>query len=182
MVTNTGIPEIIQQIGTHLDTPHLYTAVRVCRSWNHALVPFLWTSIDDSLYSWIKILDTFMERRRMDSNDVSGGDWVRGVFLKYGHLVQHLHVRRREVLDAVCVTRACAELKTFRVGKIEPVRLRLLEHEWMYDLSEEEQVEMAEIRWKNAMEGGIDGLTFRHAFNPRVLDLSKTTLAQMEVN
>ena len=43
----------------------------------------------------------------MDPNDGSGGDWVRGVFLKYGHLIQNLRVRRREVLDAVCVTRTC---------------------------------------------------------------------------
>ncbi|KAF9324661.1 hypothetical protein BGZ91_002826 [Linnemannia elongata] len=182
MITNTGIPEIIQQIGTHLDLPHLFTAIRVCRSWNHALIHCLWASIDDSLYSWGRILDTFLEGRRMDPNDNSGSDWLRRVFLKYGHLIQHLHVRRREILDAVCVTRTCVELKTFRVGKVDPVGLQLLEHEWMYNLSAEEQVEMTEIRWKGAMEGVVDSLNFKQAFKPRSLDLSMTTLAQMEVD
>ncbi|OAQ35794.1 hypothetical protein K457DRAFT_27449 [Linnemannia elongata AG-77] len=146
MTTNTGIPEIIQQIGTHLDLPHLFTAIRVCRSWNHALIHCLWASIDDSLYSWGRTLDTFLEGRRMDPNDNSGSDWLRKVFLKYGHLIQHLHVRRREILDAVSVTRTCVELKSFRVGKVEPVGLQLLEHEWMYNLSAEEQVKMTEVR------------------------------------
>ncbi|KAG0065721.1 hypothetical protein BGZ90_001684 [Linnemannia elongata] len=182
MITNTGIPEIIQQIGTHLDLPHLFTAIRVCRSWNHALIHCLWASIDDSLYSWGRILDTFLEGRRMDPNDNSGSDWLRRVFLKYGHLIQHLHVRRREILDAVCVTRTCVELKSFRVGKVDPVGLQLLEHEWMYNLSAEEQVEMTEARWKDAMEGVVDSLNFKQAFKPRSLDLSMTTLAQMEVD
>ncbi|KAF9151610.1 hypothetical protein BG015_006438 [Linnemannia schmuckeri] len=182
MVTNTGILGIITQIGTHLDPPHLYSAIRVCRSWNIALIPKLWTSIDDSLYSWTLILDSFLECRRMDPSDGSGGEWARGVFLKYGHLVQDLRIQRREVLDAVCCTQACTMLKTLKFGKMEPVGLQELEHEWMYDLSPEEQTEMAEIRWQDAMEGIVDSVTFQQAFEPRSLDLSKTTLAQMEVD
>ncbi|KAG0043591.1 hypothetical protein BGZ89_006388, partial [Linnemannia elongata] len=55
-------------------------------------------------------------------------------------------------------------------------------HEWMYNLSAEEQVEMTEVRWKDAMEGVVDSLNFQQAFKPRSLDLSMTTLAQMEVD
>lgn len=117
----------------------------------------------------------------MNPYDDSGCVWVRGVFLKYGHLVRHLHVRRREILDAVCVTRACVELKTLRVREVEPV-LQVPEHEWMYGLSAEEQAEMAEIRWNDAMGGVVDSLTFQQAFEPRSLNLVKTSLAQMEVD
>ncbi|KAF8944617.1 hypothetical protein BGZ47_003987 [Haplosporangium gracile] len=182
MATNKEIPEIITQIGTHLDPPHLYSAIRVCRSWNIALIPKLWTSIDDSLYSWNFILDSFLNIRRMDPSDGSGVEWARRVFLKYGHLVQNLRIRRREILDAMCCTQACTMLKTLRIGKIKPGGFQELEHEWMYDLSPEEQAEMAGIRWQDAMEGIVDSVTFQQVFEPRSLDLSKITLAQMEVD
>ncbi|KAG0288355.1 hypothetical protein BGZ96_007859 [Linnemannia gamsii] len=182
MVVSTDIPEIIHHIGTHLDPPHLYTSMQVCRSWNNVLVPLLWTSIDDSNYSWNRILDSFLEERRMNPSDSSGGEWARGVFLKYGHLIQHLHITRREVLDAVCGMHACTLLKTLKVGKMEPTGFQELEHEWMYDLSPEEQQEMVEVRWTDAMGNIVDSITFQQAFVPRSQDLRMVTLAQQEVD
>lgn len=57
----------------------------------------------------------------MDPSDCSGSEWARGVFLKYGHLVQHLRITRREVLDAVCGMNACTLLKTLKIGILEPI-------------------------------------------------------------
>lgn len=52
----------------------------------------------------------------------------------------------------------------------------------MYDLSPEEQLEMVEVRWQDAMESIVDNVTFQQAFEPRSLDLQLITLAQQEVD
>ncbi|KAG0273445.1 hypothetical protein BGZ95_010739 [Linnemannia exigua] len=144
MEVNKHIPEIIQLIGTYLSPPDLYPCIRACRIWYKALTPLLWHTIDDSLYSWPWILYNLEARRQMNDSYEDGRKWIAAVFGKYGHLVRELRVQRREILDVVVGMECCLLLRKFWVGKVESVGLQEVEHEWMYDFSQEEQLEIVE--------------------------------------
>ncbi|KAK3808882.1 MAG: hypothetical protein J3R72DRAFT_499264 [Linnemannia gamsii] len=50
------IIELLERIGSHLTPPDLLACVQVSRHWNSVLIPCLWHTIDDSLYSWSDII------------------------------------------------------------------------------------------------------------------------------
>ncbi|KAK3808891.1 MAG: hypothetical protein J3R72DRAFT_428345 [Linnemannia gamsii] len=50
------IVELLERIGSHLTLPDLLACVQVSRHWNSVLIPCLWHTIDDSLYSWSDII------------------------------------------------------------------------------------------------------------------------------
>jgi hypothetical protein len=154
MQANINIPVIIRQIGTFLDPPSLFTSIQICRTWNDVLFPFLWYAIDDSLYSWNRILLKFESQRWLDNFYEGGSTWLMAVFGRYRYLVRELRVQRREILDVVAGTQCCLQLWVLRIGKMQPLRSQAIEYEWMFDLSQEEQLEMVELRWQDAMEGG----------------------------
>ncbi|KAG0257689.1 hypothetical protein BGZ95_005155, partial [Linnemannia exigua] len=50
------IVELLERIGSHLTPPDLLACVQVSHHWNSVLVPCLWHTIDDRLYSWSDII------------------------------------------------------------------------------------------------------------------------------
>ncbi|KAF9093349.1 hypothetical protein BGX23_003421 [Mortierella sp. AD031] len=53
------IVELLEHIGSHLTPPDLLSCVQVSQHWNLVLIPVLWHTIDDSLYSWSGILSVY---------------------------------------------------------------------------------------------------------------------------
>ncbi|KAK3833311.1 MAG: hypothetical protein JOS17DRAFT_740122 [Linnemannia elongata] len=53
------IVELLERIGSHLNPPDLLSSVQVSQHWNSVLIPRLWHTIDDRLYSWAYILNVY---------------------------------------------------------------------------------------------------------------------------
>ncbi|KAF9117014.1 hypothetical protein BGX30_005742 [Mortierella sp. GBA39] len=51
------IVELLERIGSHLTPRDLLSCVQVSQHWNSVLIPRLWHTIDDRLYSWACILN-----------------------------------------------------------------------------------------------------------------------------
>ncbi|KAG0377221.1 hypothetical protein BGX24_006499 [Mortierella sp. AD032] len=82
------LPELFSSLGQYLTPPDLLSCVCVCHLWNAALIPVLWRVIDDSQYSWPRILAA------RDSDEAQGRQderWLHMIFAKYG-----THIRRME--------------------------------------------------------------------------------------
>ncbi|KAG0285294.1 hypothetical protein BGZ96_010427 [Linnemannia gamsii] len=54
------IVELLERIGFHLNPPDLLSCVQVSRHWSSVLMPHLWHTIDDRLYSWACILKVYI--------------------------------------------------------------------------------------------------------------------------
>ncbi|KAF9292985.1 hypothetical protein BGZ74_011895 [Mortierella antarctica] len=50
------IPELLSHLSRFLSTQDLLSCVQVSSQWNHAFIPFLWRTIDDTSGSWSNIL------------------------------------------------------------------------------------------------------------------------------
>ncbi|KAG0378236.1 hypothetical protein BGX24_004420 [Mortierella sp. AD032] len=83
------LPELLELIGNHLGPSDLFACVQACRLWNQHLIPQLWRTIDDGLYSWPMIL----QRITLNAASRGGADsihWLLDVFAKHGRHIRHL--------------------------------------------------------------------------------------------
>ncbi|KAF8928381.1 hypothetical protein BGZ47_001680 [Haplosporangium gracile] len=56
------IVELLERIGAHLTPPDLLSCAQVSQHWNSVLIPYLWHTIDDRLYSWAYILNVYVSQ------------------------------------------------------------------------------------------------------------------------
>ncbi|KAG9064996.1 hypothetical protein KI688_002315 [Linnemannia hyalina] len=94
-------------IGPHLNPPEFSSCVRVCRQWNKTFVPFLWETVDDTLFSWRHIL------KQHDADDSKGDKdegWLRSIFVKHGHLIRHLSLSWKVSILAAGLSGQCTNL------------------------------------------------------------------------
>ncbi|KAG0275658.1 hypothetical protein BGZ95_008527 [Linnemannia exigua] len=68
-----SIPELIEEVGLHLNPPDLLSCIQVNQHWHTHFIPLLWRTIDDSLYSWPHILRGCYQESP-DLNDDEDGD------------------------------------------------------------------------------------------------------------
>ncbi|KAK5820895.1 hypothetical protein F5H01DRAFT_319938 [Linnemannia elongata] len=102
-----SMPELVISIEPHLDPPELLSCVLVCRQWNETFMPFLWETIDDTLFSWRHIL------KQHDTDDSKGDkdeSWLRSSFVKHGHLIRHLSLSWKVSILAAGLSGQCTNL------------------------------------------------------------------------
>jgi hypothetical protein len=115
--------EILEDIGSYLSPQDYLHCITVSRFWHIVFIPFLWQTIDDSLYGWpriLKVLDS-------DTAKASGQDenWLFRIFAKYGHHIQHLTLHWKVTIKAAStsgnnkdISVACTSLKSLSVANI----------------------------------------------------------------
>ncbi|KAG0298914.1 hypothetical protein BGZ96_004221 [Linnemannia gamsii] len=102
-----SIPELVIPIGAYLHPPELLSCVQVCHQWNEDFIPFLWETVDDTLFSWRYIL------KQHDADDSKGDkdeSWLRGIFAKHGHLIRHLSLSWKVIILAAGLSGQCTNL------------------------------------------------------------------------
>ncbi|KAF9125860.1 hypothetical protein BGW39_007100 [Mortierella sp. 14UC] len=102
-----SIPELAIIIISHLLPPELRSCVQVCRQWHEVFIPFLWETVDDTLYFWPRILT------QHDADESKGGkdqDWLHSIFVKYGHLIRHLSLSWKASIYAAGLSGQCTNL------------------------------------------------------------------------
>ncbi|KAF9156796.1 hypothetical protein BG015_001128 [Linnemannia schmuckeri] len=90
------IPEILRAVASHLDPPDLLACIQVCRLWHKILLLTLWHTIDDRKYAWPTILSLYDSEDSLGEQDES---WLRYIFSKHGHLVRHLTITWKILID-----------------------------------------------------------------------------------
>ncbi|KAF9113774.1 hypothetical protein BGW39_003600, partial [Mortierella sp. 14UC] len=120
------IPEILLHISDYLAPSDLASCVQVNHDWNNILASTLWSSIDDSLFSWIRLLETYDEDDEDDKQQKPGWneEWIRALFVKYGPHIRHLKVSWIVLLDAVSRSETCTGILSLEVGDLMSKRTR----------------------------------------------------------
>ncbi|KAF9352812.1 hypothetical protein BGX26_009375 [Mortierella sp. AD094] len=111
-----NMPEIISLFGQYLTPPDLFVCVQVCRLWHDILIPQLWHTIDDSLYSWPRIIKMRDAEESVGDKDE---DWIRSIFAKYGHHIRHLDIRWPFTIEAASREGACRNLESLTIHTLE---------------------------------------------------------------
>ncbi|KAG0272866.1 hypothetical protein BGZ95_011339 [Linnemannia exigua] len=116
------LQELMDTIGYYLSPPELLPCVQVSRHWSQHFIPLLWQTINDRLYGWPKILKglttsttTTMATQTEDDNNESRAekeDWIRGVFVKYGHHIRHLSASGFITIVSAQAAGTCTNLRT----------------------------------------------------------------------
>ncbi|KAG0278854.1 hypothetical protein BGZ95_002960 [Linnemannia exigua] len=130
------IPEILLHVSNYLTQPDLSSCVQINRDWNNILVPILWNSIDDSLLSWNRLLETYDSSDNNDQGEESDEQrrscwneaWIRALLIKYGPHIRHLKVSWISLLDAVSRSETCTRIISLEVGDLMSNRTR--KQEW----------------------------------------------------
>ncbi|KAG0280181.1 hypothetical protein BGZ95_011009 [Linnemannia exigua] len=102
-----SIPELAIVIVSHLHPPEFLSCAQVCRQWHEVVLPFLWETVDDTLYSWPQIL------KHYDADDSKGKkdeDWLHNAFVKHGHLIRHLSLSWKASIFAAGLSGQCTNL------------------------------------------------------------------------
>lgn len=109
------IVEILDLVGQFLSPPDLLNCCQVSHHWNNLLTPRLWETIDDSQYSWSKILEHY----DADKGKAAGQDelWVRRIFAKYGRHIRNLSLSWRILIDAANDAH-CSSLRSLHITDI----------------------------------------------------------------
>ncbi|KAG0209242.1 hypothetical protein BGX33_005755 [Mortierella sp. NVP41] len=113
------LPEILEAISSYLSPPDFLKCVQVCRAWHSSFTPYLWDSIDDSMYSWPRLI------RMHDSDEAqeTGFDenWILRTFAKHNQYIQHLHIHFNVTIRAACNQQynvCCPNLKSLLVSEV----------------------------------------------------------------
>ncbi|KAF9133293.1 hypothetical protein BGW39_010110 [Mortierella sp. 14UC] len=117
------IPELLDTIGSYLDPPELLPCVQVSQHWNQLFIPLLWRTINDQLYAWPRILKELdmstttntTTTQPDDDRRAEIEDWVRSVFVKYGHHIQHLFANGFITIVSAQAAGTCTNLRTLAV-------------------------------------------------------------------
>ncbi|KAF9929084.1 hypothetical protein FBU30_001870 [Linnemannia zychae] len=123
------ITEILERIGSFLFPPDLYSCVLVSRHWNTVLIPVLWRIIDDSLYSWKRLLAVYLGNYKLklralppedlpkiwEKRKVETTRWLYRVFEKYGRHIRFLHISGLIILNVARLARHCSYLRVLTV-------------------------------------------------------------------
>ncbi|KAF9924581.1 hypothetical protein FBU30_005499 [Linnemannia zychae] len=109
------LPEIVALLGPYLKAPDLFSCIQVCHLWNDLLTPWLWHSIDDSLYSWPKILSAHKNPESQGNKDK---EWIRTIFTKYGHHIRKLTTQWGVILEIAETSGQCNQLESLSLGDL----------------------------------------------------------------
>lgn len=101
--TFCALPELVDLLGPELNPIDLASSARVSRLWYHVLTPYLWSVVNESQYSWSKVLAT---------HDAKS---VQACFLKYGYFIRELHVHSQAMLDIVSGDGVCSKLRVLKI-------------------------------------------------------------------
>ncbi|KAG0280758.1 hypothetical protein BGZ95_008784, partial [Linnemannia exigua] len=135
-----SLPDIMDVVASHLTSPSLLNCMLVSQSWKTLFLPHLYSTITDTLYSWV---DKFLTPPVGAGRGIGKYNWRRSrglhlprdlpaewdcidrllaLFTKYGHLIRHLTLTNIIIHDAVAASRMCRGLisLTSRIGGVIP--------------------------------------------------------------
>ncbi|KAF9910538.1 hypothetical protein EC991_006356 [Linnemannia zychae] len=115
------LPEIVALLGPYLNPPDIFSCIQVCHLWNHLLTPWLWHTIDDSLYSWPTILAKHRDPESQGDKDV---EWIRGIFAKYGHHIREFTSQWGVIMEVANTSGTCNQLESLRTGDFSTTKTR----------------------------------------------------------
>lgn len=104
------LPELLVPIGSYLDPSDLSQCVQVCHHWNQCLIPALWQTIDDQLYSWPTIFKYLSNTILADQAEEE--NWIRYLFVKHGHHIWNLRANRFVTIVIAQSAGTCVNLRT----------------------------------------------------------------------
>lgn len=120
-----SIPELLDGVGSHLLPPDLYSSILVNKRWNAHLLPLLWQTVDDELYSWPQFLvNSNNSNRNNNSNSNSSDDdsaedsrehMLVRTLRKYGHYIRYLRIHYPIMIEAAHLSSACTSLLSFEI-------------------------------------------------------------------
>lgn len=97
----SSLPELVNLIGQHLSPSDLVACVRVCRLWNHTLLPLVWHTVNPKRGAW--------RQYKLEQ-------WVRTSFNDNCHLVRDLTADWDVLLETA--TRKCRNLTSLTVHTV----------------------------------------------------------------
>ncbi|KAK3818203.1 MAG: hypothetical protein JOS17DRAFT_757350 [Linnemannia elongata] len=109
------IVEILDLVGQFLSPPDLLNCCQVSHHWNNFLTPRLWETIDDSRYSWSKILEYYdaHEGKAAGQDEI----WIRRIFAKNGRHIRNLSLSWRILIDAANDA-YCSSLRSLHITNV----------------------------------------------------------------
>lgn len=130
----------------------------VCRDWNELLIPLLWRTINDKLYSWLRILKDLTDSSSTPEEQVQKEDWIRGIYVKYGHQIRNLDANSVITILSAQATGSCIHFRTLTVVGFVLVHpsqeAQLLREQFRYDVtSTEAQAGMSKVLISPVFEG-----------------------------
>ncbi|KAG0209241.1 hypothetical protein BGX33_005754 [Mortierella sp. NVP41] len=121
------IAELVDLIGSYLETPELFHCVQVCQSWNRGFIPHLWDTIDDRRHAWPRILRIYDS----DTAEECGQDeaWIVRIFAKYGQHIRHLNIHWKVIIKAASnynedVGVSCPNLRSLSISEVDTALTR----------------------------------------------------------
>ncbi|OAQ35856.1 hypothetical protein K457DRAFT_151338 [Linnemannia elongata AG-77] len=103
-----SLPEIVFRISPFLSTPDLFSSIQVCHTFNNALLPALWHTVDTTLNGWPHILTHYDSETSKGDKDEA---WIFHVFAKHGHFIQNLTIRSTVLVDAAYFSGTCTNIR-----------------------------------------------------------------------
>ncbi|KAG0281247.1 hypothetical protein BGZ95_005617 [Linnemannia exigua] len=106
-MTIVHIPDVLHLVGSHLNTYDLVACLQVNRLWNSVFIAHLWRTIDDSQRPWRRLLAKFADPTPTYYNPQEQHarlvervpDKLLDLFLKYGHFIRTLVIRRPQTVE-----------------------------------------------------------------------------------
>ncbi|KAF9085054.1 hypothetical protein BGX23_010002 [Mortierella sp. AD031] len=106
-MTIADIPDVLHLIGQHLNTYDLVACVQVNHIWNDVFTAHLWRSIDDSQRPWRRLLAQFSDKtptyffpeQQLARLVGRVPDELLDLFVKYGHHIRRMVIRRPHTLE-----------------------------------------------------------------------------------
>ncbi|KAF9538826.1 hypothetical protein EC957_006174 [Mortierella hygrophila] len=169
----TQIPELLLLMAPHWAPQDLNVCIQVCRTWHQILAPFLWNTIDDRLLAWPRILashDTFT--LSSSSPGVKGYFWIQSGFTRYGHLIRHLRLSWRVLVDIAFGTGVCTRLESLETFNLALHRTRKEQEELrrLSNLSIADGGMTYDQRRNAAVEGPLLSPDFEGVFSPSEIE------------
>ncbi|KAF9085049.1 hypothetical protein BGX23_009997 [Mortierella sp. AD031] len=99
--------ELVDNIGSYLDPPDLYSCVQANSAWNQSFLPSLWRTIDDSLYHWPEFINKNSSDppKEVECDDKDNNqNWMLSVFQKHSRHIRHLRLNFKPTIDTVFAT------------------------------------------------------------------------------
>ncbi|KAF9334213.1 hypothetical protein BGZ91_010935 [Linnemannia elongata] len=169
----TQIPELLLLMAPHWTPQDLNVCIKVCRTWHQTLTPFLWHTIDDRLLAWPRILashDTFTPSS--SSPGVKGYFWILSGFTRYGHLIRHLRLSWRVLVDIAFETGVCTQLESLETFNLALNRTKKEQEELrrLSNLSIADGGLTYDQRRNVAVEGPLLSPNFEGVFSPSEIE------------
>ncbi|KAK3820666.1 MAG: hypothetical protein JOS17DRAFT_793763 [Linnemannia elongata] len=114
------LPEILDNVALYLNNKELFTCHLVSKQWYEQFLPYLWHTIDDKNYTWPNITPYYNDINKTIQEIRNDGGIIQA-FCKHGHLIRHLRIYHRVLVDVAFLAGTCTNILSIEVFPL---------HEW----------------------------------------------------